>query len=193
MKTKFLPVLVLASSIAHADPKPEAVPYVAVSVGGGYLSASAAMTSVTAFTFGVRAAAGVALTPRLVAYLRFSYDPSVTAPDVTTQGKTASADGVTITQLGVGPGVSYYWSPSDSLSAGLITSKLSTSHGDMGGSTNWGYGVVVGAAKEWSAGTGLRVGITSEVAFESMDDTSASGQSSSTTALSWLVGVIARH
>jgi hypothetical protein len=150
------------------------------------------MGSVTAFTFGVRAAGGVALTPKLAVYLRVGYDPSVTTPEVTLQGKSASADGVTLTQLGVGPGVSYYWSPFDSLSAALITSKMSTSHDGGGGATDWGYGLVVGAAKEWSAGTGLRVGLTSELAYTSMNDSTMTG-SASMTALSWLVGVMARH
>jgi len=147
MTTKTFVLISLFAAAAHADPPPTAQPYLSVSVGGGYLSASEDMNTITAFTFDLRLAAGIAFTPRLVGYVRFVYDPSVTTPDVSMSGNSTSASGVTITQLSVGPGVSYYWSPSDSVSASLVTAKVSESHDGGGGSTDWGVGVSIGAAK----------------------------------------------
>jgi hypothetical protein len=177
-------------------PAVQATPYVAASVGTGYMTMSeskAGMTAdMSAFTLGLRGAAGLALNRNLAVYLRFGYDPSITTPSVSAGGHDTTVNGASVTQTSVGPAVAYAWSATDSVYAAVLASKLDYSINGMSGSTDWGYGFCVGGSKDWRVSPWLRAGITSELMFSAMTDPSPTGESHAST-FSWLIGVVARN
>ena len=150
--------------------------YLRFLLGPGYLHASASYGGVSQKVSGVGGTFGVAvggsLNPNLVIYGEL-LGTSVSDPTLDYGGTSGTASGLTVTMVGLGPGVAYYFDGNLYVSGTLLFTKLSFSDSntsDQLASTNWGFGAGLTFGKEWWVSRDWGLGVSGQFLAASMKD-----------------------
>lgn len=143
-------------------------------LGGGYLRSSAmpngtdASLSGAAVSFGV--SLGASVMENLSVFGRASIS-SAPAPTASLAGASAGTSSSSLDFLSIGPGVNYYFMPSNFYLSGaiLMTGLVTTLEGNSG-STKVGFGATFSVGKEWWVSDRWGLGIAGQFSFGSNKD-----------------------
>jgi hypothetical protein len=148
--------------------------YLRLHFGPGYLHSSANTDgyklSTSGFGFTFAFAAGGVVAPNLAIYGEIQ-GTSVADPTMDNGITSATANGVSATVAGLGPGVAYYLDNNMYLSGTLLFCGLSLSDTDSNESfaqTDTGVGTVFTFGKEWWVSTDWGIGASGQMSFASM-------------------------
>ncbi len=150
--------------------------FLRLTLGPGYLYNSASQGGSTlkvsgvGGTFGI--AAGGAIAPNVVVYGE-AIGTTVSDPTVDLDGQSATADGTTVSTVGIGPGIAYYLDGNAYLSATLAMTKMSVSNDYSSADTEWGFGASLSGGTEWWVSDNWGVGVVGQLMLASMKESGA--------------------
>jgi hypothetical protein len=150
-------LLAFAPALAARAELPDAAPhqgfFLRMHLGGGYLSSGARSgttdlnVSGGAGSFSI--ALGAAVSQNLHLYGEL-VDSVATSPKLTVNGSSATANNANYGLYGVGPGVNYYFMPSNVyLSGSLLLSRLNVTNNGSSSNSDWGLAGKFQLGKEW--------------------------------------------
>lgn len=156
-------------------------------MGGGYRSFAFDHTDLALKGAGISfsGSIGGAVMPNLflVAEAQFA---DIINPTITSGQQTVSTHKLKATVLGIGPGVVYYFMPSNiSLGGSLLLTKASLLQDDVRiAHTKAGYGAVLRVGKEWWVSKFETVGVSGQFLTAAMQDSGANADTLTTTSYS---------
>ncbi len=150
-------------------------------LGFGYMSTSGGGTTISGAAGFFGFAIGGAVTENVILGAHI-YDGLVVNPNVTlSSGASGSTSNTTLTMLGIGPELTYYFMPSNLyLSATLAVTKLSLTVNNITGNSNAGWGGRLALGKEWWAGDHWGLGVVGHFSYASNGDQGTNAQTLST-------------
>jgi hypothetical protein len=152
--------------------------YLRLLIGPGYLYNTASYQGETASIKGVGGTFSVAaggIVSRNLAIFGEITGTSVSNPTVEAGGYSGTADGSTMTFMGLGPGLAYYLDGNAYLSGTLLLAKLSSSNENSNttGESDWGFGGALAGGKEWWVSDNWGVGVAGQLALSSIKEKNA--------------------
>lgn len=149
--------------------------YLRLLIGPGYLYSSASYEGESISVKGVGGTFSIAaggIVSRNLAIFGEVTGTSISDPTVDEGGDSGTADGYTMTLVGLGPGLAYYLGGNAYLSATLLLSKLSVSadDSDQTAETDWGFGGALAGGKEWWVSDNWGLGIAGQLSLNSIKE-----------------------
>lgn len=143
-------------------------------IGLGYAESSASSGSNSvklsggAGTFGVSIGGAVKENLILAGHL---YGIGMRNPDVTVNGASQNTTDTDFTLVGIGPELDYYFMPQNVyVSLTLAITKQSVSEGGVSSDTDTGFGLELGAGKEWWVSDHWGLGVAGKFTFSTNKD-----------------------
>jgi hypothetical protein len=144
-------------------------------LGGGYRSLTVSGPGGSAsytgggVSFGV--SMGGAVTENLIVLGDLMIEEA-NSPKFESPSLSIDANGATMSCVGLGPGIAYYFTPSNlHIGASLLLAKSSVDfHGESLAETDWGYGAVARVGKDFWLGKHLSIGVLGQLSLASMPD-----------------------
>ena len=142
--------------------------------GGGYLKSSAAPNGTDASLSGPALSFGVSLGANVVENLSIFGHMSISSapfPTASLGGSSVGTSNSSLEFLSIGPGVNYYFMPSNFYLSGMVVlTGLITALEGASGSTKAGFGAKLAVGKEWWVTDRWGLGIAGQFSFGSNRD-----------------------
>ncbi len=143
-------------------------------LGGGYLRSSATHNGTDASLSGAAVSFGVSLGASVMENLSVFGHASISSaplPNASLAGSSVGTSSSSLDFLSIGPGVNYYFMPSNFyLSAAILMTGLVTTLEGNSGSTKVGFGATFSVGKEWWVSDRWGLGIAGQFSFGSNKD-----------------------
>jgi hypothetical protein len=148
-------------------------------LGFGYLSSSESTGVGDVTISGVAGVAGLSIGGAVAENLIFGahiFDAVTSNPTVSAGGTSASTSNASLTMIGIGPELTYYFMPNNVYLSGTVAlTRMTFNSNGNDASTDWGLGSRVTLGKEWWVSNHWGLGLSGHVSYSANNDPAANG------------------